>query len=300
LRDFVRRHPWQLEIVPFAIVVIAFALPLAYRQDMLARMHSWNGYSVEQTWLLRYAFRGMWVLVAWIGNLQSNDIWIRLEREKRFNWWTMSGTAFMSLAGWFMSGWFFGPAWVAIIVLSLALEGLIERSRRFRPREIRGGRIPSVTVKPGEPFYYREERSLVMTPWYVRVPISLCLVPGLWTIAGDAGFPFPLAVGMLIGGLVATRVIFSVSGERVTASIGLMRRVSIPMLCVRGCEVYDYNPLVGRHHGWITTHDGMQLYGARIGPCLRIETTDGKAYLLGVKDPEAICDLIKAAVAAQG
>ena len=295
MRELIRRHPWRLEIVPFAIVAAAFCLPLLYRQDMLARTPPWHGYGVEQTWLLRYLFRGLLVVSTLLSNVQCNDTWVRAERGKRFNWWTLYGTAFVAITGWFMSGWFFGSVWVSVLALSVVAEAFIERSRAFRLHEVARERDPEISLRPGEPFFYSEERK-PLAAMLSQAAVVLSMLPAVWTIRPDWTLITMMAI-CSVSTLVTTRIAFSVSSERITARAG-WRGASIPISDVRACTVYEYNPFVGRHWGMVTTYDGMLLYAAKLGPCLRIEAIDGKTYLLGVKHPETVCKLIQAAVSA--
>jgi hypothetical protein len=295
LREFIKRHPWQLEIVPFVVLILAFVVPAIYWHEIRAQVRPWNGYSADQTWMLRYVLRGI-TAVGWliIASVDSNDIWVRFEHTKRFNWWALWSSPTLALMGWYMSDQSFGALWLALALLSFLPQILIEKSRRFIPQETVEESKPVPLIQPGEPFYYKEEKC--RRPFLLRSVLGMLVIaPALWTVVEDgSGVVWMLGVSSLVT-ILTMRIFVSVSRERVTARAG-WRRVSIPISHIRDVAIYDYDPLSGKRKGWVTTYDRMSIYAPGPGPCLRIETTDGKAYLLGVKDPEAFGNLIRAAM----
>ena len=297
MKEFIRRHPWQLEIVPFVVLTVAFVVPALYWQELRAQVQPWHGHSADQTWIVWYVLRGITAVGLFACSIDSNNIWVRYERSKRFNWWAMWPPPGLAFIGWYMADQSFGVFWLALGVVSLLTQVLIERARQFTPKGGMAEPSQAVVVRPGEAFYYREELN--------KIPLALRGVIGMWvaapliwttTTSSDDGIAVicMFAICSLFVVFVS-RIVFAVSRERVTARAGF-RRVSIPISRVRELSVYDYDPLSGQRKGMVTTYDRMSIYAPRPGPCLRIETADGKAYLLGVREPEAFGNLIRAAM----
>lgn len=297
MREFIKRHPWQLEIVPFAVLIIAFVVPAIYWQELRAHTRPWHGYSADQTWLLRYVLRGIAAVGMFAAGMRSNDYW---ERTKKFNWNGLWNAPYLAFIGWFMANETFGVFWLALGIVSLLPQALLERSRRVTPKEPTKELVkePSqvLAVQPGEPFYYREQRSI--RPDVLQgIATLLFVVPALWTILEDFAFyAWIICVGSLSYVMILTlRIVFSVSRERVTARAGL-RRVSIPISQIRDVVVYDYDPQFEPRTGMPTVYYGAPFCTPSPGPYLIIEKTDGEACMLGVKDPEAFGNLIRAAM----
>ena len=292
MKEFIKRHPWQLEIVPFLMLIVAFVVPAIYWQELRAQVRPWHGYSADQTLLLRYILRGITAIGLFACSLDSNDTWVRYEHSKRFNWWAMwapPGLAF--IGGWYMANQSFGVFWIALGIVSLVSQVLIERARRLSPREVVEKPRQAIEVRPGEAFYYREQRNTI--PFALRGAAAMWIAaPLMWTTSDDGIALICMFSICSLFVILASRIVFSVSRERVTVRAAL-RHVSIPISRIRDVVIYDYDPLSGQRKGRVTTYDRMSIYAPTPGPCLRIETVDGKAYLLGVKDPEAFGNLIR-------
>ncbi|MCX6376277.1 MAG: hypothetical protein NTU88_09655, partial [Armatimonadetes bacterium] len=271
--------------------------PLMHWQQMLAHTQPLPGLTVSGTWMLRYVVRTCVAFLLWIGNWEVNHQWVLSEREKRYNFWPLTTIVLLGVFGWFASGWMFGPFWLAITVLAVGLQATVEARRPFvllqRPSP---PDAEAAEIRPGDRFYYREGTSLARRVLLLNAG-ALIFVLGFVRDWESMSFAFIIIVVSTASALGFRRE-FVITREKITGRFGLVRLL-IPMSDVRSCTIADPHPLTESfrgHRGWGHTWDGMQLYGDATGPMLRINTAEGKTYLLGVKKPKTACALIRSAL----
>lgn len=297
MKQFIKEHPWRLEIVPFVIVAAAIVLPLVYRPEIMASAgpprQLWHGLNPAQSWWLHWALRVCMVVGIWLLEIQSNALWVRLELSKRVNYWAPPCAAIMAVAGWLCCWWHFRTLWIVAIVVAPILQILIDLTRRPTPKEDTAGSTAMASISASEPFYYREDcgftcRSVLGTIGNVGIMMGLVSVTGQW---------MPLAVIVPAAIIMNfSRLTFTITHERITVRVGV-RHVNIEMNDIASCRIHDYRPFEGRHHGWGHKIDGMITITPRTGSCIRIETRNGKAYLLGMNHPEEVCRAISKIIA---
>lgn len=87
MRQFLRDHPWQLEIVPALAVVVSVSATVCSR-GMLRQASTNSELLLAGQWSLAGA--SMWLVVsvvcAWVVEVRANHRWVKSERMKRFNW----------------------------------------------------------------------------------------------------------------------------------------------------------------------------------------------------------------------
>jgi hypothetical protein len=299
MKQFIKEHPWRLESVPFVIVLIALFLPLVHRHELMVNAgplrQLWHGFTPAQSWWLHWALRVCMVIGIWLLGIQSNALWVRLELSKRVNYWAPPCAAIMAVAGWFCCWWHFCSLWTVAIVVAPILQILIDLTRRPTPKRDAAGSTVMASISRSEPFYYREDcgltcRSLLGTIGNVGIMLGLVSVTGQW---------MPLAVIVPAAIIMNfSRLTFTITHDRITARVGGIQRIDIPMKDIISHGVHEHRPLEGRHHGWGNKIDGMITVTPRTGPCVRIETRDGKAYLLGMNHPEEVCRAISKIIVA--
>ncbi len=300
MKEWIKEHPWRLEVVPFLMVIATALLPLMHWDQMIARTPSLPGRSVGAIWLMHYIGRVAISLFMWILGWEFIHEWVLSEREKRYNFWTLVSILVLGAFGWVAAESMFGSFWLVATALAAGAQAIIEARRPFvlmqRPEPLDSD---VAEVEPGDRFYYREGSFLGRAS----------LLPSSCLLAGSLGFVrhWEDIVCGLIFGLVYTpfyarqRREVVITQEKITGRFGLVR-VLIPMTDLRSCAIADPHPVTESfrgHRGWGHTYDGMKLYGNCNAPMLRLDTMEGKTYVIGMKKPETACRLIKTALAAR-
>jgi hypothetical protein len=306
MKQFIKQHPWRLEIVPLVVFATAVILPLVHRHELMASAGSlpllWPAQNAVQNWWLHHALRLCLLMSPWLVIAQANHEWAQMERRKKINYRVPPYTAFIALAGWFCSQWNFGSLWIALMVISPILQYMIEVTRPFvpRPDEEPLKQASLEGIKPGEQFYYSENRGFGSSLWLIFV-FGCCAALGVASFSewnGGLRMTPTLIVVMIIA--TSTRVAFVVTNDYISAGDGtrlpilrkLGRSARIRLEDIASCEVYDYQPLEKWYLRSWRTYDGMVPIGPKDGPCLRIVTREGKRYLLGMNRSEDVCRVV--------
>ena len=304
MKEFLKQHPWRLEIAPCLLAIAVALVLLTHWRQMLAHTLPLPGLTVGGTWLLRYVVRTCVAFLLWIGNWEVNHQWVISEREKRYLFWPLITIVVMGAFGWFASGWMFGLFWLAITVPAVGLQAIVEARRPFvllqRPMPIDS---EAAELRPGDRFYYREGTSLARRLLLLNAG-ALVILLGFAQDWRDMMIYFIIIFSSFVITLLMRgfRREFVITREKITGRFG-SRRLLIPMADVRSCTIADPHPLTESFRGhrgwgytWGNTRDGMQLYGDATGPMLRIDTVEGKTYLLGMKRTETAFRLIRSAL----
>jgi len=295
MKEFWKQHPWRLEIVPGLLVIATALVPLMHWHQMAANTPALPGFTTDGAWLIRYVARVLFAFVLWIGGWQSNSLWVLSEREKRYDFWAIWTVVVMGVFGWFASGRMFGSFWLVITLLAVGVQSVIEALRPFALLQ-RPADAEPMEFKPGDRFYYREGtplgRSLLLANVCILV-LWLGFVRDWESLIIAFIVIFPSTVITLTPGMNRREIV--ISREKIAGRFGLYR-LMIPMTHVLSCAVADPHPFTESfrgHRGWGRTWDGMEYYGDISSPMLRIDTTEGKTYLVGMKKPGTACALIQ-------
>ena len=295
MRQFIKEHPWRLEIVPFILTVLAIIVPLIYRSERLAWFDSWANHKIIGTWLFTFAIN-VWIALVYMKRIINyNHDWVSAERYKRFNPNTIVLTGFMAA-----TIWVFGFVILAdllytwpLIPLAVIAESLLEYSRKYIPHEHAvdceaSGHMHN--VQPGEKFYYREFNGLSLQKVLVLIPLIMLIY---WLLFRES-FAFVLAIIIGLAAYATSIKTFVISNDTITVGFWKMR-VRIKIDDVLSCNISQ--------SGLASPQKRRQanLAGDPYNrPVLRIEMKNGDEYLLGPKDPETACKLINTALAARG
>ncbi len=294
MREALKQHPWRLEILPFLMVVTTAIVPMMHWQEMSGHATPLPGLTPDVSWMLRYVGRVLFGFLLCIVGWQINRQWSWSEREKRFNFWAVLTVVGLGVFGWFVCSKMFGLFWLELTLLTVGVQSAIEARRPFYVLQ-RTADSETVEIEPGEKFYYREG---------ARFSIPLELLLALLTAAvfavaflGSWMGVIPAFIGAAYGSIVGWKEIV-ISREKIAARFGPFR-LMIPITQVRSCAVADPHPLTESfrgHRGWGRTYDGMEIFGDSTAPMLKIDTTEGKTFLVGMKKPGTACALINSAL----
>jgi hypothetical protein len=331
MRQFIKEHPWRLEIVPGFIVVFAIVWPQIFRSEIIAtqpwKAADWLHHQIFYiTFMLGYAF-----LHCWMCHMHA-----RCERGKKYFFYAPLWTMFLC---WFGSMWFdwhlwpseihydhispsivhhsvvYTLVWLILIPVAGVAQAVIEWIRPFRAITIEESVPGASDIRPGDPFYYRE----VIIDWIgvifgPLVCISLGYIlwlqyktPSIWSLI------MTVVLASVVTWLFVKklRVTYVISKERILCHYPLGgldgwwhagRHFSIKIADVKGCSIFclDSSKLL---HPYFqrSSPDYMRplMTKSKFGTCLKVETNDGKAYLLGLKNPETACKLINTALEAR-
>lgn len=303
MKQWIREHPWRLEIVPGLIILFAITYPALFYKEVPAVN--------AETWFKSYIYTLLMVIIFAAYGSVHNHLGAIGERRKRFNVWSPLSVLWMSFWGWITAKdglWdieisyfndlsviehtqFYIQAWSVIMAVGWLIQAVVEWTRPYRPRAQSVESIAGVSdVQPKELFYYRE----VCYNWFLLIPmITAAIASVVMAITIDAWFSICAFVAIAASVLNA-RAVFVISKERVSAWVAL-RKVSIPTKNISRCSVYWYDPI---GHRLSFNYEGMRVFGTtgKAGPSLKIETDAGYEFLFVMENVETACKLINIAI----
>jgi hypothetical protein len=302
MKQFIKEHPWRLEIVPFIIMISAIILPLllrqAYIRSFLESSNEFKQFSyvdAAQRWLVVYLSQLDVVLGLWVIGILGNHIWIGLERRKSFNFFAPFWSILMAYMIISIDYPRLSPAWLIIASLVIASQTSLEFTRWFVPKKKPQELLQNIKAAHfDESFSYKE----TFTIWWWAIPmVYIAMNFILWGWLYNSITLYCLAGGVIIT-ILFTRVTFTVNSEKITARF-TFRRISINMSEIRRCRLDDFNPKN-------TSFGGMKYYGAKFfvpygksGTCLEVIASNSDAYVFGMDNPEIAHKLIDTAISAR-
>ncbi|MEN6372446.1 MAG: hypothetical protein ABFD64_10590 [Armatimonadota bacterium] len=322
MRQWIREHPWRLEIVPFAFLVSAVVGPLINPAQVpgYASEPALGWFSNPASWLVNYIIRDLVVLSWWMLMMIINHNWIRLENGKTYNTSAPALTLAVAIIGspaiFILTGspkgypyynFHWQGIWILVVIATGAVEALIER---FRPAGHVMSELPRTTapishIVPGEPFYYRD----AVRKWWQSLGIGLIGAVALsgffWLMGLSIVFPAIASVIMITFFATSFQSVLVVTNERVTVKVGY-RKLNLPVDKIRNCTLYQYTAedacgKIGDPIIIPANTPVKQNYVAPLtsGNCVKVETEEGNTYIISARDPEAACKLINTAIAAR-
>lgn len=278
MKEFIRKHPWRLEILPLICVIFALVVPLIYHEQTIAFVRSKHGLTPEQTWWGWYIFSVFGVLGCFISNLSICHLSAQFHIDRKKDWYYCFFTAFVGfmsslfLLHSYIVGWML-IVWLVLLFSSWAIQKYLLRTlpsvpeptvpivdlKSLLPSE---SEQPEDAVKPGEPFYYREtinnKASMDCLPRNTAIKLRLfswlggVVLIGIlffveWWTSKDlhdmlSGLVWPVVI--LIGIQVWDRIygkgtFFSVTPQRIKIRTDSGKKINIRMADVTGCEVVE-------------------------------------------------------------
>lgn len=332
MRQFIKEHPWRLEIVPGLIILFAIIWLLIFRSEMNATQAYLGKVRVFQQ-VFQVVLLLFW---AAYGAYWSHK-WVKGERQKKYFIAAPLTPMVMCLNQWYFFGWhlnafeisyhhvtpavvyhshLYGFVWLVLIPVTGIAQAIVEWTRPYRPQPQTESVPGASDVRPGDPFYYRE----VLINWPVALIAAVsCLLIGLNVVMlsidsrGDRNVWPILTVTAIAASatwlsLKRLCIVFVISKERVLCRNSASRfnalwaegpEFSIRMSDIEACSVFWIDSTEIRHPFFRPDDANYMrplLRAGIVGACLRLETSDGKAYLLGMKNPETACKLIQTAI----
>jgi murein DD-endopeptidase MepM/ murein hydrolase activator NlpD len=83
MRQWVREHPWKLEIIPFLAVLLSIIAPFIYMNDAIPNIKPRAGFTSSQTWYLTYLNSVFSVIMCWLSNIIICQSHLTNERETK-------------------------------------------------------------------------------------------------------------------------------------------------------------------------------------------------------------------------
>lgn len=299
MREFVRVHPWRLEIVPALAFIVSIGAALFYAFRL---RETWNCISMPDELRSLPATLLPWLVAIllsfWAIELHHNHRWVETERRKRYNWVTLLfqvvivvkatlGLALVSLVSyvvdhrpWIRQPW---PWLAAILVLGIVFEAVMEKTRTFAPtRESPEPGLSGDTASAGEMPYVDME----IDWWPVASAVPIVIATAL--LAALTHMYYLLVLGLIGGGLMALfgyrRV--AISRDGVLLSCWLIRK-RFRIGDIIGCRAV-------RPEAWerVGPKRARALF-MTTGRCLELTTRDGKTHVFGMVRPSYACSLLE-------
>lgn len=305
MKEWIRRHPWRLEVVPIALFAYAIITPLLVPLDTLRTSvfygpWHWHKLPKEEAWLTWYLLTTLMSLNLLIWQTSTNHAYL-FGRESR-NWVLRSFAHFLFWTCFIMGG-LMGPYLFGYIIMVVIGATIQLHLLKNQPMAIKQDNEPeeiapvAQAVEPGETFYYRELFVPGMWEYSSIVLGATMLAIWLWHFAGILWIA--VAVGPLMFiirltfGLYST---FSVSNEQVVVKRG-KRRTVIPIGKIKCCSIQQFDLRQGSEEIEVdSVHHLLRGYSNRY---LVLETLDGKTKLFRINKPVTACKLIQTALAAR-
>jgi hypothetical protein len=288
MKQFIKEHPWRLEIVPFLMV-------------------AFNTTAVILNHLPRNSgLRLSGVFIAWLSLIYHNHEWVTSERGRKKNntaWrgpltllWSCGLPLYPAINPWVPLVWF------ALLPVSWLVLTILEKRRQALPY-IEDG-VPDSgfdmdSIKPDDRLYYRETPDVVSLSPFAIAGVALyvvtCVVARLWY-----GFAVLAAAAACAIVCLLWRK-FVITRDRIAVRVGF-RGVTIPIPKVKTCWVQEYNPLTEPDEfGFFATYDGLRLFTwcSPSDYALAVKMQGGGGYLFTPSRPEKACAVINAILAAR-
>lgn len=324
MKQFIKEHPWRLEIVPGFLILFAIVWPLVFRQLIITtKLHE------GETWFHYEAFRIFAMLLYAFFNVLMCNRWVRKERDRKYFFtvapiWPM----FMCFIGWQLSRpldareiplyhlspdqvrnlHIYSCAWLWLIPIVAVAQLIMEWSRHFVPKPPLETLPRATDVRSGDAFYYRESINdwLSVGLIIIAIIVSAVLFGAILAAFFEWKTAWPvIAAATVIIALTSLaafgnrRITYIISAERVYASAPgaeLSRAMSEIVAC---SVVWNETPefKTNGDSSWPGRVQRMRPFN-KYGAYLKIETSDDRSYVLGMKRPETACKLIQTAIEA--
>lgn len=309
MRQFIKTHPWRLEIVPAIAFIIAVGANIFYHTQIIG--HS-------QVLAVRAGMReqadyqlitGLALIVfLWVLEGTWNHKWVMMEARKRFNWWPLINQSVMLIFAWVLIivSWMLAilsnPAMLhtyrkglisemlylggCFLIFGLGFTALMESTRRFVPKELFVEPPPPTGIEAqGNSFRYVEKTidwGLIAS----TVAMMLFIVTSMLFKREHILLMISLlAFGVLLFHL-KQRII--VTPESVYCSFGMSKRqVAISEIeCARPvhCQLLER---LGQKR--------VRAFGNTTGRCLELTMKNGKVHVFGMLRPAYACKLLERA-----
>lgn len=305
MREFIRTHPWRLEIVPAVAVFTAVGHVVYYYVSGIATLVSRTMVRTEPRWFQVdriTLFLTAFVIFCWSMSMSLNHSWVRCERRKRFNYILLPFQAniVMLCAGMTVvlrllmdavlhvvphPQWWLVPTAMAI---GLGVTSVLEWTRPHAPNGEPEPAPPGNPITSGGAFEYVEGS----VDWSLTLGGPLMAV--IWAVCAQTSVG-----GYIAAGVVAILcVLFGRGQVRLTdrmlrSSRGSMRQ-SVALSDVQSVQVVTHEMMQWRPKG--VPRRQWHMMGSPYPCALEITTKQGHIYRFGMQRPKYVCGLIESIV----
>lgn len=288
MRQWIREHPWRLEIVPFLIVIISIIMPLWQQRNVSSIVPLPFG---SMDWWFSYFSLLVSMLFFWFWQLADNHTWVLKEHHKKFNYNILILNTFMLLRGYVGIWTFYEPDsyiktmqnWTVLGITLIGISVIIELARPFKRLESGTRHNTRVhEIKSGDHFYYSEfNRNWLWCIVYTMAAIWLGLRVWQWVGEIWVGALAVVLQLVLLNTALSSRLI--ITKGKITFRQGLSK-TTISMLNVTRCQVREN--ATGKTFGEVN----FPLW-------LTVWSRSGRIYSFNTANPETACHLINTAIA---
>lgn len=89
MKEFIKTHPWRLEIVPFLMFAFTAIIPWFYRADFIALMCHSRHFVPSKVWIVQHLQNVFTIMMILAMGSIFNHAWARGERSKKFNYFAV-------------------------------------------------------------------------------------------------------------------------------------------------------------------------------------------------------------------
>ncbi|MEN6372445.1 MAG: hypothetical protein ABFD64_10585 [Armatimonadota bacterium] len=329
MKQWIREHPWRLEIVPAISVAFAAVVPLIYRSQIALRVKPKHGLSPSVTWWGNYIVGIIFMLICLLGHIYCTHLTAKIgvdSNDKKFPL-----AAIISCAGLTVTLYLVFPlllGWVFICGVVLILSAWLIQPRLVRnlpesplrdvpqpdlsdlPKPKLDSRME--TPAPGEPFYYKNNVRIKIPrrfslhanlAWIILIAVIVSAF--LWDCKGVWDV---IIVVILLAFLFIPRSAgpyFKVTPEKISVRTLDEVKINIQMADIVRCEVVDAYISPDEH--FMMSFDAERPENStvidqrllNIGRRLEIETNGGIIHKFRLNNPYETCKLINTAIAAR-
>ena len=302
MREWIREHPWRLEIVPMALIVYTSLMPVLFRGAMHRTGEGWHGFTGYEVRLLECLASLLGMMALWLVGLSTNHSLAHVEAARR-SW---RSTMTVALMGFPVAGLLpaigsvpAGLIWMGVLLAGLALQSVMERALPFVPHAAFSENTDlAPPIRAGEPPYYAEQRM----PWIVFAVAPVmgsALFIFSWLGFGKWWVGVPIAFLPLLP-LWTAKERYAITKERVFVQVG-GTRASIPIADIIECGVAECDCIAEDEKPSSEGPAAKCLVSdlTRKGPYVTVKTNNGKSYVLGFARPTFACALINEAITAK-
>lgn len=303
MKQFIKIHPWRLEIVPALAFLISIGTALFYHFQLAEQ---WNITAVSnitnKSPYILFTWQIIILLCLWLLEIRINHQWIAGEDEKKFNYMAIL-FHFIIITKTFLLltsisiiysiinnsrlqiPWSWGTI---VLVIGLCFTALMERTRKYLSfAEIPEPAPPADIKSSEESFCYNESE----IDWLIAVVAILLAILSLLHLM------FLHRHDHAIFGIIASVILVSFTYRKVSISTdGISFSCSLIRKRFNIGDIIDcqyIRPQVWHRPG----SEHPRAICVTSGRCLQVTTRDGKKHVFGMLRPSLACSLIKPMIA---
>jgi hypothetical protein len=328
MKQFIKEHPWRLEIMSTLSTLFALVVPLFYYKQCASLMHPRHGLSARQTWWVEYLVGACLLIAVWYCHALLGKIIARLGVGKRDRPMAIMVVLVGTVWSVFITHWcclWILVVWLALLIVTPIVQGRLiqglpkDEREQNPPPEVQAAlkRLVSTSntdVRAGDRFHYIESLKLPQLPFRTEILFAAGVFLFFWW---DSKYWWEAAF------FAALAILFSTWNHRgaqlkLTSRAFIARtlegqKIKLRITSIAACRVVEGASSPDAHfmmqidYSKFTedvTSDPKSLmekhaYLLNVLRPLEIMTKDGEVHRFQLRDPDKVCALINAAIAAR-